>query len=394
MGSMGAMDIDAVVRWLVDGCPGARGSKAVVQKLGDDLRALGVPLDRMVAFVRTLHPFVVGRSFIWHSSKPVEVRDNTYEFLRSPEFLESPVGEVVRTGAWVRRRLDIEVERSGGSELLRGLAAEGLTEYVAAPLVFLSGQVHALTFATTRPGGFDDDHVEVLRAIVPALSRIAEILALSRTAANLLDTYVGHGAGERILAGKIQRGDVDDIRAVIWFSDMRGFTSLSQVLTPNELIDALNELFEVQVDAIHAGGGEVLKFMGDGLLAIFPIVEGGPSVAALCDRALAVVDDALGGLARLNERRARRDARALHIGVALHVGDVAYGNIGGAGRLDFTCIGPAVNLAARLEGVASKVGRTLVVSDEFRAHASRAMTALGEFELKGVEGAQRVFAPA
>jgi adenylate cyclase len=371
-----------------------------------------VPLDRLVAFVRTLHPHVVGRSFVWHANQPVEARENTYEFLRSPEFLESPVGEVVRTGEWVRRRLDVG---DLGSNLLRDLAKEGLTEYVAAPLVFLSGQVHALTFATMRAGGFSDEHVAALRAIVPALSRIAEILALSRTAANLLDTYVGHGAGERILAGKIQRGDVDAIRAVIWFSDMRGFTSLSQVLTPNELIDALNELFEVQVDAIHHGGGEVLKFMGDGLLAIFPITEGvsgarrrvdhptrgkpvhanegGESVAQLCDHALGVVDEALASLDRLNERRTKRGQKTLSIGIALHVGEVAYGNIGGAGRLDFTCIGPAVNLAARLEGVASKIGRTLVVSDAFRERASRALQTVGVFELKGVDGPREVFAP-
>jgi adenylate cyclase len=228
-------------------------------------------------------------------------------------------------------------------------------------------------------------------SIIPPLSRVAEILALSRTAANLLDTYVGHNAGERILAGHIQRGEVEPIHAVLWFSDLRGFTSLAAKLDAGALIRALNELFECQVPAIEKRGGEVLKFMGDGLLAIFPIKSGGRSVAELCDAALDAADEAHGALAALNRRRAQAEELPLEFGLALHVGEIAYGNIGGAGRLDFTVIGPAVNLAARLEGLTSKLGKRIVLSEQFAAATKRPVERLGEFELKGVPGSPTAF---
>jgi adenylate cyclase len=268
--------------------------------------------------------------------------------------------------------------------------AEGYRDVLICPLTFLSGESHAISFATHAEGGFTDTQITALHAIIPALSRIAEILALRRTAANLLSTYVGRNAGHRILAGNIQRGDVESLRAVIWFSDLRGFTTLAGELAPTDVVRALNELFECQVPHIEHAGGEVLKFMGDGLFAIFPIEAGGREASAICDAALDMASRAFEALGVVNEVRAARGARPLAFGLALHVGDVAYGNIGGSSRLDFTCIGPAVNVAARLEGLASKLGRRLVLSDAFQALTTRPTEPLGEFELKGVAGPQRV----
>ncbi len=383
------MNVEALVAWLVDGAPGAATSSEVFGRYCDELAAAGVPLDRAEAFVRTLHPHVVGRSFLWRPGREVEVRERTYEYLQSPEFLASPVARTFRTGEYVRVRL-----RESGAlpdASVRDLLDEGLSDFLVAPLRFRSGEVHGITLATASVGGFRDEVIATIRSTIPALARVAEILALTRTAENLLSTYVGHDAGERILAGKIRRGDVDSIRAVIWFSDLRGFTSMAGELPPGEVVRALNELFECQVAAIERRGGEVLKFIGDGLFAIFRVDEEQRSPRKQCEIALACAKEAFANLDALNARRAARGERQLHVGLALHLGEVAYGNIGGARRLDFTCIGPAVNLAARMEGVASKLGRDLVLSDEFRSHAPIDVELLGEFELKGISTPQKVY---
>lgn len=376
--------------WLVDGAPGATGPVETLARMCPELVAAGIPLERLEALVRTLHPHIVGRSFLWtRDSGRVEVRENSWAFLKSPAFLENPVSAVFASGKPARHRLGGAGAPNGA--LLDGLAREGFTDFYAGPLTFLDGTAHAITFATKAPGGFTDEHIAGIEHILRPLSRVAEVFALSRTAVNLLNTYVGRGAGERVLSGKIVRGDMESIRCALWFSDLRDFTSLSAHLGPGRIIGVLNELFDCQVPAIEAHGGEVLKFMGDGLLAVFPFCMG-PSDRQVCDGALEAARQAY---AALDARNARPGAEpTLRFGVALHVGDVAYGNIGGASRLDFTCIGPAVNLAARLEGLTSKLARRVVVSAEFAALTTAPLTQLGTFELKGVPAAVEAFAPA
>ena len=223
-----------------------------------------------------------------------------------------------------------------------------------------------------------------IRRILRPLSRVAEIFALQRVASNLLNTYVGRNSGDRILSGRIMRGDIETLRAVIWFSDLRGFTSISARLAPRAIIDVLNELFECQVPAIEKHGGEVLKFIGDGLLAIFPFDDDVDKRAA---DAIAAASDAFAAL----DARNAASTDPIRFGLALHVGEVAYGNIGGASRLDFTAIGPAVNVASRLEGLTGKLDRRVVVSSELAAHVRVPLEDLGTFELKGVPDPQRVF---
>ncbi len=378
--------LHALFEWLLDGAPGASTSPEIVERLAVEARAGGIPLDRVAVFVSTLHPNIFGRAFYWRPDAPVHVADLSVEQQYAPDVQQSPIGEVWRTQREFRRRLQSLVATD--YTILHELIAEGFTDFVAFPLRFTSGQTHAITFATLHPGGFADDQLATLRQLMRPLARVAEIYALRRVATNLLDTYVGHNAGDRILAGRISRGDIETIHAALWFSDLRGFTQITTTQTPRETIDMLNELFECQVPAINAAGGEVLKFIGDGLLAIFPIAD--PAAAPTrCLAALEAVDAAFAALARRNLAA----AQPIHFGVGLHVGEVAYGNIGGADRLDFTAIGAAVNLAARLEGLTSRLGRSLVTSADFAAHlaASGRLAVLGEFELKGLQGPQRVF---
>lgn len=379
--------IAALMDWLIDGAPGLKESDQICERLGIELRAAGIPVDRINVFVVTLHPHVLGRAFRWTPGEPVKISHLTLAFQQSDVYKKSPAAEVMRRNIELRRRLDRGLSADDFA-VLHELAAQGFTDYVCLPLVFTSGEVHAISLASMAPSGFSDQHIEQVRQVVRPLARLAEIMALRRTGVNLLDTYVGRKSGERILAGRIFKGDIETLSAVIWFSDLRGFTELSGRLSPREIIDTLNELFDCQVPAIEACGGEVLKFIGDGLLAIFPLSD--PATAP--DRCAAALSAAERAFAALERRNATAPHR-IQFGLALHIGEFAYGNIGGASRLDFTAIGPAVNLTARLEGLTGQLGRPLVVSEEFARHTSIGLEEIGSFTLKGVGRAQRVFAP-
>src|SRR5204863_6252281 len=230
---------------------------------------------------------------------------------------------------------------------------EGVTDYIALPLLFIDGSTHASSWTTKRPGGFSDGELATLRKIVTPLARIIEIVNLRRTASILLDTYVGNRAGERILGGQIRRGHTETMHAAIWLSDLRGFTALSDRLPAETVVDILNQYFDCQVAAIRSHGGEVLKYMGDGLLAVFPIDEYVGDEQQVCSRVLEAAQQSRASVAELRYPIGDVIER-FRFGVALHVGRILFGNIGGGNRLDFTCIGPAVNLAARLEKIASR----------------------------------------
>ena len=354
------------------------------------LLACGVPLWRAAVFVRTLHPHITGRRFLWRLGSGVEVGDLPFERLETDEYRASPVVTVYATGTPLRRRLQ-QPSDAEDFEVLRTLYAEGATDYLASPLPFVDGSIHVATWATRSDGGFTDEQIAGLEAIVAPLARIAEIFALRRTASNLLDTYVGWHAGERILAGRIRRGHTESILAAIWLSDMRSFTTLADRVSPDALISLLNRYFDCQVPAILDHGGEVLKFMGDGLLAIFPIDARRGDIAAVCDAALSAAAMARKEVAALGDSRGVDNVECLRFGLALHVGEVLYGNIGGGNRLDFTCIGPAVNLAARLEKLAGRLGRTMLVSSEFARHCGARLQPVGAYALPGFAEQQAVF---
>jgi adenylate cyclase len=226
--------------------------------------------------------------------------------------------------------------------------------------------------------------------VVKPLARIIEIVDLRRTASILLDTYVGNRAGERILGGQIRRGHTDTMRAAIWLSDLRGFTALSDRLPAETIVDILNHYFDCQVSAIRTHGGEVLKFMGDGLLAVFPIAEKDGNIQEVCASVLDAARESRAGVDALHYPVGDAVER-FRFGVALHVGQILYGNIGGGNRLDFTCIGPAVNLAARLEKIAGRLQRTIVASEGFARLGGAAWSDLGEFPIAGFAKVERVY---
>src|SRR5438105_8601197 len=380
---MTACEIEEVADWLIDGARSAPQPVQVLAQLSERLVACGIPLWRVAVFVRTLHPQVMGRRFIWRPATGVEVSEAPFELLESADFLENPIAHVYATGQALRRNL-ADPDCAVDFPVLSELRAEGITDYLALPLVFTDGAIHAVTCTTRQAGGFTDAQIAGIEAIITPLARVAEIRSLRRMASTLLDTYVGHDAGERILAGHIRRGDIEEIHAGIWLSDMRGFTALADGLPPRVLIDLLNRYFDCQVPVILEHGAEVLKFMGDGLLAIFAIAGDETEV---CQRALAAARQAQTNIAAL----ASSAMPGLRFGLALHIGDVLYGTIGSGNRLDFTCIGPAVNFAARIEKLTGQLGRAILASEEFARHCPGEFAPLGKFTLPGFSAAQLVF---
>ena len=382
-GPMRDTDIRAIADWLIDGARSAPLPQQVLSQLCERLVACGIPLWRVAVFVNTLHPQILGRRFIWRPEADVEISEGGFGLLDTPEFLENPVARVYATGRAIRRRL-ADPDCTIDFPILQELRAQGVTDYLASPLFFTDGSIQLVTCTTRQPGGFTDAQIAGIEAVITPLARVAEIRAWRRTASTLLDTYVGHDAGERILAGRIRRGDIEEIHAAIWLSDMRGFTALSDRQPPRVLIDLLNRYFDCQVPVILEHGAEVLKFMGDGLLAIFTIAGDEPEV---CKRALAAARLTQANVAAL----ASEAMPGLRFGLALHIGDVLYGNIGSGNRLDFTCIGPAVNFAQRIEKLAGELGRGVLASGEFAEHCRGEFTALGEFTLPGFSAAQKIF---
>jgi adenylate cyclase len=385
---MNALDLQKVTDWLIDGARSATTPAQMMAETCERLVQAGLPLWRVGVFIRTLHPDIFGRNFIWRPGAEVELGTVDFDVLNSPQFQNSPLAVVFRKGIEVRGRLDEpETKRF---PILEDMRAEGVTDYIALPLLFIDGSIHASSWTTKRPGGFSDEQLNALRRLVPPLARVVEIISLHRTASILLDTYVGNRAGERILGGQIRRGHTDTMHAAIWLSDLRGFTALSDRLPAETVVEILNRYFDCQVSSIRTHGGEVLKFMGDGLLAVFPIEEQDSDIQQVCARVLEAARESRASVEAMQYPIGEAVER-FRFGVALHVGKILYGNIGGGNRLDFTCIGPAVNLAARLEKIAGRLNRTIVASAGFAGICAGGWTELGEFPIAGFSKAERVY---
>jgi adenylate cyclase len=385
---MNAAIFQNLMNWLVDGARSAADSKAMMQECCERLVEAGLPLWRVGVFIRTLHPEIFGTNFVWKPGTEVEITTVDFHILESEIFNTSPLKIVFLEGIEVRCRAD-DPEASR-FPIIAELAAEGVTDYIALPLLFMDRSINASSWTTKQPGGFTDEQLGALRTFIPALARYCEIAQSHRIASTLLDTYVGNRAGTRILGGQIRRGHTESMHAAIWLSDLRGFTALSDRLPAETVVEILNQYFDCQVAAIRAHGGEVLKYMGDGLLAVFPIDEYVGDAQQVCSRVLEAARESRASVLDM-EYAVGETNEKFRFGVALHVGRILYGNIGGGNRLDFTCIGPAVNLAARLEKIASRLHRIIVASEGFASICSGGWRDLGEFPIAGFSRAERVY---
>jgi adenylate cyclase len=355
------------------------------------LVAEGVPIDRAAMYLRTLHPQFWGARVLWRPGmEEAEIVTVEATMLEDPRFLNSPIKALYDGADGIRQRLDLpDTEQGDGYGIYAELRQEGLTDYMALPMQFTDGKRHAATWSTKQPGGFSTADLIEINDVLPILAMAVEIRLNRRITKNLLNAYVGRHAGERILSGDIRRGTGATVRAAVWNCDLRGFTRISEQWPRDDVIEWLNEYFDVMAAPVERHGGEILKFVGDGMLAIFRLDS--PDA---CNQALQAAVEARRGMRELNIRRTQRGSFELGFGVALHVGDVMYGNIGTATRLDFTVIGPAVNVASRLQTLTKELRRQVLLSAPFAfmcGCSAEFLTTLGRYPLRGLDEPIEVF---
>jgi adenylate cyclase len=386
-------NLDGIADWLVEGALQIASAAQVFDEFAWRMLATGLPMLRVTLHSRTLHPQFLGVTFVWWRTTGQTVQTMiAHEVADVIRNEDNPVWRVSVTGETLRRRLDV-AEDQLDFPILRDLKASGGVDYLALPIRSAHGGNYMVTYVTDQVGGFRLSQLADLTRLSRRLSVVADMHTQRWIARNLLSAYVGSKAGPRVLAGQIRRGTGEELTVVLWSSDLRGFTARSDRLAGDRMIAILNALFEAQAKAIRDHGGEILKFVGDGLLAIFPIDD-----VSLADEparnALAAASEALRAVRDLADDPSMVDQPPLEIVVALHIGTVIYGNIGAADRLDFTVIGPAVNLVNRIEAVAKVLNLPIVVSDEFARIYGESLKSLGNHQLRGLSTMHELFAPA
>ena len=380
---MAESSLSAVFDWLALEAAGLGSQSAVLTVLGERLVDAGLPMSRIAAHLRTLNPLVAGSTFEWQRATGRAVE--RMQLIGIEQVLGALQADPA--GGDDEDALVARVE-AGGTALRSRLPGGG--DRLVAAVRFSDGTRHAAVWDGDPPG-FEAAHIPWLEELSARLAGPLEILTARQTAETLLGTYLGKRSGARVLDGEIRRGSGETIRAVLWMSDLRGFTGLSETLPRDDLIQLLNAHFERLAAPIKAFGGEVLKFIGDGLLAVFPLDDFG--AARACLKALNAVHAARAAMAVFNAERQQAGRPALEFGIALHLGDVMYGNIGAPDRLDFTVIGPAVNVASRIEAECKRLGRSVLVSSEFAAACSVPLVRVDTVALRGVGQLADLFAP-
>jgi adenylate cyclase len=379
-----------VVDWLTNGTRDERFIDNIFAEMCIRLQQAGIPLKRATLHVLIHHPQWLGARFMWSDGmREAEIARVDYDVRERSEFIGSPANEMFDGATEVRENLQRDPSLGRKHAVYDEMRAKGLTDYVAWPLYHTLGKRHLVTFATDRAGGFDDAHIAELKRLLPVLALVSEIRIKNRLARTLLETYVGSHAGELILAGATRRGTGTTVRAAIMICDLREFTKISDNWPRDDVIDLLNDYFDAMSEPIARHGGEILKFIGDGLLAIFPL-----SQPDACAKLLHAVIEARQAMAALNERNNGTGRAPLNYGIGVHVGDVMYGNIGSTSRLDFTVIGPAVNMASRLEALTKQLGKTVLLSRAFAELVEREfeLEHVGKHEVRGFSEAIELFA--
>lgn len=385
--------VESIAEWLTGPALQAPSGAQVVDEFAWRMLAAGFPLARMTLHSGTLHPQFLGTSFVWWRDDAQTVQTFImHEVAETVAYMDNTVLRVTQGGETLRRRIG-----APGDELdlpiLRDIRARGCTDYLALPITGAHARRYAVTYATDRSGGFSDAEVNAMSNVAQRLALACDAFSQRAVTRNLLAAYLGPSAGPKVMAGQIRRGTGEELNAVLWSSDLRGFTARSDRLPGQQMVAILNALFEVQAQAIGDHGGEILKFVGDGILAIFPI-DGTATEAVAANHAMNAAREALVAVRGLVTDPSMAGEPALEIVVALHVGTVIYGNVGAADRLDFTVIGPAVNLLSRVENVAKVLDEPIVVTNDFaRAHGG-ALRSVGFHPLRGLATAHELFAPA
>jgi adenylate cyclase len=361
-----------------------------VWQLGHQLVASGAPVERLLLTIQTLNPEIAATSNTWMKSTDSIVDYSAqHGTLKTDRYIGSPMQQLFDTKKRVRQRLDQLPE--GAHAAYTELAEDGFTDYLALPILFSWGLGSAWILSTKCAQGFSHNDIENFRILRNYLAPIIEVYSLRYLSKSLMNTYVGKRTGEKVLSGMVQRGDADVINAALWFSDLRDFTHFTETLPAQQVLEMLNEYFEFVAAAVTARGGEILRFIGDAMLIVFPIDDDMCRETA-CNAAIDSAIDAQSTLASLNHRRRRHGQPEIKFGVGLNVGEVVYGNVGAPNRLDFTVMGPTVNRTARLESLTKTLGCNILFSREFSELIDTPSSYLGLHEMKGIAEPQAVFA--
>lgn len=383
--------------WLLREAWEAANSRELTRRFVQAMQGGGIPVKRLRVIIQTLHPLLAATTYSWSARQPEVTRfDVTHDLARSDDFMRSPLRPVFEGLGGVRRW--IGAEREDDFPVMADLRAEGMTDYVAMPMIFSDGQSNAISLATDDPQGFSTGDLGFIHEVLPVLSRLYEVHAKRRNAVSLMRTFLGRRTGERVLDGLVRRGDGEDIHAVIWFCDMRDSTAVADGMARKAFLAYLNRFFDCMAGAVLDHGGEVLRFVGDAVLAIFPIARDGGSdrpdardAATAATAAVEAARQAAERIAVLNGSAAAGGRRRVGFGIGLHIGDVTYGNIGVPERLEFTVIGAAANEAARIEALTRELGVPIAMSAAVARLYPGATRSLGAIPLRGVGAAVEVF---
>jgi adenylate cyclase len=388
--------VERAAAWLMAQALNDVDLEAVVRGCCERLHAAGVPIARVQFSFSMLHPLYRGIGYTWRRGQGLQVDAyrHTAGNAKSDRYLKSPYYHLKRHNLdHMRRRLDT----GGASEfpIFDDLRQEGLTDYLAFTSSFEMGKGQGMigSWSTDQRGGFSDGEIEALLRIQDTLAVACKMAARSGVAKSALATYLGAQAGERVLSGQIKRGDGETTRAAIVWGDLRNSTGMAE-LGRQIYIDNLNAFFDATAGAVADAGGEILSFIGDGFLAIFPSGRNQKESSEACKLALSAALEATHRMAEHNRQRAERDEAALGYGLSLHIGNVMFGNVGLAERLSFSVFGSTVNEVARLEALTKKFATPIVASEEFTSYCGGEWQALGSESLRGVKAPMAVFRPA
>lgn len=362
-----------------------------VQALGVALQTFGYEVERLNLGVYILHPEIAGVAFQWsRETAGLVMVPVQHDDLESPTYLQSPIRAVVAN----RQELYLNLGNpSEGSEfpVIDEFRDIGITGYAALPLAGGSGRMNVWSVATKKPGGFGEEEWLGLQSFSHYLSLVVDYLAVQWLSGVLMQVYLGQRTGQRVLNGQVKRGDGHRIHAALWYCDMRGFTELSSQLSSDRLIAVLNDYFGKLGPAVQNHQGEILKFIGDAMLAIFPVDSGVDGPAEACERAYLAARQAVEAVDRWSTERSMVGESVIQCGIALHIGEVVYGNIGTPGRLDFTVIGEAVNRVARVESLCAPLHASLLATEEFVEAIGSDAEPVGKHNFKGIDGPVGVY---
>jgi len=387
-------DILRLHQWLLSSENHGAGALAVGAEMCRRLTQIGVPIARAHVLVLVLHPLYHGRSYLWEPVRGAWAEDHAHGVQDQDGWTLSPFKAMIDGQLPARARFELtDPAQAAAYPVLEAFRQQGMTDYFAIRLTLVTydeATRHAMSFCTRAPGGFSDEHLEILDSLERILSVRLESVMRRELAEIALTTYLGADPAERVLRGQIRRGDVEYTDTVLWFSDLRDYTFLSEHISAEALLDLLGDYFEVVSDTVRQHGGVVLKFIGDAVLAVFHYREG--EVQDACIRAAAAARAVCHTLDGVVRERTEHGKTPFEYGIALHVGQVIYGNIGAADRLDFTVVGPAVNLAARIEDLCRPLKQRMIASDDFAQALGQELQPLGTYALKGVETPMRLYA--